>query len=107
MIYEVNGDLRSSMLIDGTAEARLADILTIMDKRTFPKRESERIVGGPGRLKTLVSSRRVLNILALPCLAMFNDVDPVTGDWNYTVNLFGIVYSVWFYHKVLKKIIKI
>ena len=45
MIYEVNGDLRSSMLIDGTAEARLADILTIMDKRTFPKRESERIVG--------------------------------------------------------------
>lgn len=30
MIYEVNGDLRSSMLIDGTAEARLADILTIM-----------------------------------------------------------------------------
>lgn len=41
MIYEVNGDLRSSMLIDGTAEARLADILTIMDSRTFPKRESE------------------------------------------------------------------
>lgn len=30
MIYEVNGDLRSSMLIDGTAEARLADILTII-----------------------------------------------------------------------------
>ena len=54
MIYEVNGNLRSSMLIDGTAEARLADILTIMDKRTFPKRESERIVGGPGRLKALV-----------------------------------------------------
>ena len=45
MIYEVNGDLRSSMLIDGTAEARLADILTIMDSRTFPKRESEKIVG--------------------------------------------------------------
>ena len=59
MIYEVNGNLRSSMLIDGTAEARLADILTIMDKRTFPKRESERIVGGPGRLKALVNSRRV------------------------------------------------
>lgn len=59
MIYEVNGNLRSSMLIDGTAEARLADILTIMDKRTFPKIESERIVGGPGRLKALVNSRRV------------------------------------------------
>lgn len=59
MIYEVNGNLRSSMLIDGTAEARLADILTIMDKRTFPKRESESIVGGPGRLRTLVNSQKV------------------------------------------------
>ena len=59
MLYEVNGDLRSSMLIDGTAEARLADILTIMDKRTFPKRESEKIVGGPGRLRALVNAQRV------------------------------------------------
>lgn len=59
MIYEVNGDLRSSMLIDGTAEARLADILTIMDSRTFPKRESEKIVGGPGRLRVLVNTQRV------------------------------------------------
>ena len=58
MIYEVNGDLRSSMLIDGTAEARLADILTIMDSRTFPKRESEKI-GGPGRLRVLVNTQRV------------------------------------------------
>lgn len=49
----------------------------------------------------------LLNILALPCLAMFNGVDPVTGEWNYTINLFGIVYSVWFYRNVLKKIIKI
>ena len=53
MIYEVNGDLRSSMLIDGTAEARLADILTIMDSRTFPKRESEKIV------RVLVNTQRV------------------------------------------------
>lgn len=59
MIYNVNGDLRSSMLIDGTAEARLADIFTVMDSRTFPKRESEEIVGGPGRLKTLVKDRKV------------------------------------------------
>ena len=59
MIYEVNGDLRSFMLIDGTAEARLADILTIMDSRTFPKRESEKIVGGPGRLRVLVNTQRV------------------------------------------------
>lgn len=49
----------------------------------------------------------LLNMLAFPCLAMFDDVDPITGEWNYTVNLFGIVYSVWFYCNVLKKIIKI
>lgn len=59
MIYKVNNDLRCSMLIDGTAEARLADILFVMDKRTFPKRESEEIVGGPGRLQTLVDSQKV------------------------------------------------
>ena len=58
-------------------------------------------------MKRIILNVLLLNILALPCLSMFNYVDPVTGDWNYTVNLFGIVYSVWFYHKVLKKIIKI
>ena len=35
----------------------------------------------------------LLNVLALPCLLMFNDVDSVTGDWNYGINLFGLVYS--------------
>lgn len=30
----------------------------------------------------------LLNVLALPCLLMFNDVDSVTGDWNYGINLF-------------------
>lgn len=49
----------------------------------------------------------LLNVLALPCLAMFNGVDPMTGEGNYTINLFGMVYSVWFYYNVLKKIIKI
>ena len=49
----------------------------------------------------------LLNVLALPGLAMFNAVDPMTGEWNYTINLFGMVYSVWFYYNVLKKIIKI
>lgn len=44
-------------------------------------------------MKRIILNVLLLNILALPCLAMFNDVDPVTGDWNYTVNLFGIVYS--------------
>ena len=49
----------------------------------------------------------LLNVLALQCLLMFNDVDSVTGDWNYGINLFGLVYSYWFYHNVLKKVFKI
>ncbi|WP_291587237.1 hypothetical protein [Bacteroides sp.] len=59
MIYEVNGNLRCSILFDGTAEARLSDILTVMDSHTFPKRESEGIVGGPGRLQKLVDEKKV------------------------------------------------
>ena len=49
----------------------------------------------------------LLNVLALPCLLMFNDVDSVTGELNYIINLFGLVYSYWFYHNVLKKVFKI
>lgn len=59
MIYKVNNELRCSMLYDGTAEAILADIFQIMDCRTFPKRESESIVGGPGRLQRLVNEQKV------------------------------------------------
>lgn len=40
MNYTVNNQLRTSILFDGTAEARLADILAIMDTHTFGKREA-------------------------------------------------------------------
>lgn len=59
MNYLVNGNLRTSILFDGTAEARLADILSVMDSRTFSKRESQGIVGGPGRLQKLVDENKV------------------------------------------------
>ena len=52
MNYTVNNQLRTSILFDGTAEARLADILAIMDTHTFGKREAAKIVGGIGRLQT-------------------------------------------------------
>ena len=52
MNYTVNNQLRTSILFDGTAEARLADILAIMDTHTFGKREAAKIVGGIGRLIT-------------------------------------------------------
>ncbi|CUM98219.1 hypothetical protein [Bacteroides salyersiae] len=48
----------------------------------------------------------LLNLLALPCLLMFNDVDPETGKLNLWINVFGILYSVWFYRKILKGLAK-
>ena len=47
------------MFVDGSAESRLADIFRVMDKETFPKRKSETLVGGPGRLQKLVDSHKV------------------------------------------------
>lgn len=58
-------------------------------------------------MKRIIQNVLLLNMMAIPCLAMFNDINPVTGDWNYSINLFGIVYSLWFYHSVLKKVFKI
>ena len=59
MMYNVNNELRSNILFDGTAEARLADILLVMEKRTFAKREAMEIVGGPGRSRRLCGSQKV------------------------------------------------
>lgn len=58
-------------------------------------------------MKRIILNVLLLNMMAIPCLAMFNDINPVTGDWNYSINIFGIVYSLWFYHNVLKKAFKI
>lgn len=57
MNYTVNNQLRTSILFDGTAEARLADILAIMDTHTFGKRETAKIVGGIGRLIRLIEGQ--------------------------------------------------
>lgn len=38
----------------------------------------------------------LLNVLALPCLLMFNDVDSVTGDWNYGINLLALCIRIGF-----------
>lgn len=59
MNYTVNNQLRTSILFDGTAEARLADILAIMDTHTFGKREAAKIVGGIGRLIRLIEENKI------------------------------------------------
>ena len=58
-------------------------------------------------MKKIILNVLLLNVLALPCMLALNDVNPETGEWNYTINIIGVMYSIWFYHGVLKKIIKI
>lgn len=59
MIYKVNNHLRCTILLDGTAEARLADSFQAADSRTFSRRVSESIVGGPRQLRRLVHEQKV------------------------------------------------
>lgn len=59
MIYTNNNHLRSTMLIDGTAEARLTDILFIMNQETFGQRKSASLVGGLKRLLKLIEEGKI------------------------------------------------
>lgn len=56
-------------------------------------------------MRKIIKNVLLLNLLALPCLLTFNDVNPETGEWNYTINIVGIMYSIWYYRAVLKNII--
>lgn len=57
-------------------------------------------------MKKLIRNMILLNLLALPCLVMFNDATPITGEWNYTLIIIGVVYAVWFYNHIIKPIFK-
>lgn len=59
MMYPCNNQLRSTMLIDGTAEARLADIFAIMDRETFGQRKAAALVGGLSRLVRLIEDDKI------------------------------------------------
>lgn len=58
-------------------------------------------------MKKTIVTVLLLNVLALPCFLMFNDINPETGEWNYSINLVGLIYSFWYYHEVLKRVFKI
>lgn len=49
----------NQILIDGTAEARLADIMAIMDLETFGQRKSAKLVGGLKRLLRLMEEGKI------------------------------------------------
>lgn len=57
-------------------------------------------------MRKLLLNIVLLNILAAPCILTFNDINSETGDWNYTINIIGIIYSIWFYNCILKSIFK-
>lgn len=57
-------------------------------------------------MRKLILNIVLLNILAAPCILTFNDIDQETNDWNYTINIIGIIYSIWFYNYILKPIFK-
>lgn len=48
----------------------------------------------------------LLNVLAVPCLLVFNDIDPITGEWNWGLNLIGVIYLLWFIKNIVKPIFK-
>ena len=58
-------------------------------------------------MKKIIINVLLLSLIASPCLLTFNDVNPITGEWNWHWNLIGIVYSVWFYNNILKPIFKL
>lgn len=59
MIYKVNDQLRSTILDDNTAEARLENILAVMEQETFGQRKAATIVGGLKRLEHLMEEGKV------------------------------------------------
>lgn len=70
---------RMNILINGTAESRLADILYIMEDETFGFRKSASIVGGRGRLTKLIVAGKVrcdkpLNVQNAKCYCNASDV---------------------------------
>ena len=59
MIYSCNNQLKSTILIDGTPDMKLANILAIMDRETFGQRKAASMVGGLGRLLQLIEEGKI------------------------------------------------
>lgn len=59
MIFKVNEQLRSTILDDNTVEARLENILAVMDRETFGQRKAATIVGGLKRLEQLMVEGKI------------------------------------------------
>lgn len=59
MIYKVNNNLRSTVLNDNSVEAKLENILAVMNMETFGQRKAAAIVGGLKRLERLMETGKI------------------------------------------------
>ena len=59
MIYELNGKLMSTLLVDNSAEMLLENILLAMEDEFFCKDKASRIVGGEKKLESLIRSGEI------------------------------------------------
>lgn len=55
-------------------------------------------------MKKVIINVLLLSLLALPCLLTLNEPNPVTDEFNPWVNVIGLLYSAWFYKRILKKV---
>lgn len=56
-------------------------------------------------MKNTVLFVLMINIIAAPCLLIFNEPNALTGEWSWWLNIIGIVYA-FFLQRFVKKIIK-
>lgn len=59
MIYRVNEELRCTVLDDNTVEAKLENILAVMEQETFGQRKAAMMVGGLKRLERLMVEGKI------------------------------------------------
>ena len=59
MIYELNGKLMNTILVDNSAEMLLENILLAMEEETFCKDKASKIVGGARKLESLIRSGEI------------------------------------------------
>ncbi len=59
MIYELNGKLMSTILVDNSSEMLLENILAFMENETFCKDKAAKIVGGEKKLESLIRSGEI------------------------------------------------
>lgn len=65
------------------------------ERRVAAQRGSRGCSGGDrlaGRLRRVFTDV----LLFFPCVLVFNDAHPVTGEWYWGYNVLGVLYACWY-----------